>query len=68
MTACQQSCPTQAIFFGNINDKDLSRKGDGSIVRQMLDEEGNYTLLDELQTLPRTSYLPRYTNRAETVE
>src|SRR5262249_15050434 len=66
VTACQQSCPTQAIYFGNVNDKDLSRKGKGSIVREMKAEEGNYTLLDEeLQTLPRTSYLPRYTNRAE---
>jgi Fe-S-cluster-containing dehydrogenase component len=65
VTACQQSCPTQAIFFGNLNDKDLSRNGAGSIVRQMVEEEGNNTLLDELQTLPRTSYLPRYTNRAE---
>jgi len=64
MTACQQSCPTQAIYFGNLNDKDFSRDGAGSVVRQMVEEEGNYTLLDELQTLPRTSYLPRYTNRA----
>jgi molybdopterin-containing oxidoreductase family iron-sulfur binding subunit len=63
-TACQQSCPTQAIYFGNLNDKDLSRNGAGSVVRQVQEEEGNYTLLDELQTLPRTSYLPRYTNRA----
>jgi molybdopterin-containing oxidoreductase family iron-sulfur binding subunit len=64
VTACQQSCPTQAIYFGNLNDKDFSRDGAGSVVRQMVEEEGNYTLLDELQTLPRTSYLPRYTNRA----
>jgi molybdopterin-containing oxidoreductase family iron-sulfur binding subunit len=67
VTACQQSCPTQAIYFGNINDKDLSRNGAGSVVREMKEEEGNYTLLEELQTLPRTSYLPRYTNRAEKV-
>ncbi len=66
VTACQQSCPTKAIYFGNLNDKDLSRNGAGSIVRLMAEEEGHYTLLDEeLQTLPRTSYLPRYTNRAE---
>jgi len=66
VTACQQSCPTQAIYFGNINDK-ISNDNKGSIVRQMLEEEGNYTLLDELQTLAMTSYLPRYTNRAEKV-
>ncbi|HEX3357151.1 MAG TPA: TAT-variant-translocated molybdopterin oxidoreductase [Tepidisphaeraceae bacterium] len=65
VTACQQSCPTQAIYFGNINDKDLSRDGKGSVVRELLEEEGNYTLLDEeLQTRPRTSYLPRYINPA----
>src|SRR5581483_4329522 len=68
VTACQQSCPTQAIFFGNLNDRDLPSpitKQSGSVVLRMREEEGCYTLLDELQTLPRTSYLPRYTNRAE---
>jgi molybdopterin-containing oxidoreductase family iron-sulfur binding subunit len=68
MTACQQTCPTQAITFGNLNDKDYPSRitGEkGSQVRRLAEEKGNYTLLEELQTLPRTSYLPRYTNRAK---
>ena len=50
MTACQQSCPTQAIVFGNINDKE-------SRVAKLKAEELNYSLLGELNTRPRTTYL-----------
>jgi molybdopterin-containing oxidoreductase family iron-sulfur binding subunit len=57
LTACQQSCPTQAIFFGNVNDPT-------SQVTKLKAEPENYVLLEELQTKPRTSYLPRYVNRA----
>ncbi|HUC12254.1 MAG TPA: TAT-variant-translocated molybdopterin oxidoreductase [Stellaceae bacterium] len=48
-TACQQSCPTQAIIFGNRNDRD---SGVARRKASLLD----YTLLDELNTRPRTSY------------
>jgi molybdopterin-containing oxidoreductase family iron-sulfur binding subunit len=57
VTACQQSCPTQAIFFGNLNDK-------AAEVSKLAAEPENYGLLDELQTKPRTTYLPRYLNKA----
>jgi molybdopterin-containing oxidoreductase family iron-sulfur binding subunit len=57
VTACQQSCPTQAIFFGNLNDKTAA-------VAKLAAEPENYGLLDELQTKPRTTYLPRYVNKA----
>ncbi len=53
--ACAQSCPTQAIFFGNLNDP----KWD---VTKLQDEPHRYTLLDELNTKPRTSYLARLKN------
>ena len=49
VTACQQSCPTQAIIFGNRNDSD-------SAVARRKATPLDYVLLDELNTLPRTSY------------
>jgi molybdopterin-containing oxidoreductase family iron-sulfur binding subunit len=61
ITACAQACPTQAIVFGNINDTS-SNNGNGSRVRQLKEEPLNYTLLTELNTRPRTSYLARLRN------
>lgn len=49
VTACQQSCPTQAIIFGNQNDRD-------SAVARRKATPVNYVLLEELNTAPRTSY------------
>ena len=54
-TACQQSCPSQAIEFGNINDKE-------SRVARLKAEERNYSLLGELNTRPRTTYLASLRN------
>jgi len=48
-TACQQSCPTQAIVFGDRNDQD-------SAVAKRKASPIDYVLLDELNTRPRTSY------------
>lgn len=57
--ACAQTCPTQAITFGNLNDPSAA-------VAKLAAEPENYALLDEeLQTKPRTTYLPRYTNAAK---
>jgi molybdopterin-containing oxidoreductase family iron-sulfur binding subunit len=58
-TACQQSCPTDAIIFGNINP---SAEKDKWEVYRLQDEPHRYTLLDELNTKPRTSYLARLRN------
>jgi molybdopterin-containing oxidoreductase family iron-sulfur binding subunit len=49
VTACQQSCPTQAIVFGDKNNRD-------SAVAKRKDTPLDYVLLDELNTRPRTSY------------
>ena len=53
--ACEQSCPTQAISFGNLNDPRWD-------VTQLQNEPLRYTLLDELNALPRVSYLGRVKN------
>ncbi len=50
VTACQQACPTQAITFGNLNDPQ-------SAIGRAKGSPRNYTLLTELNTRPRTSYL-----------
>jgi len=55
VTACQQACPTEAITFGNMNDK-------SSKVAQLKALPTNYALLEELQTLPRTTYLANIRN------
>jgi len=49
VTACQQSCPTQAIIFGDRNNPD-------SAVAKRKRAPIDYVLLEELNTLPRTSY------------
>jgi MoCo/4Fe-4S cofactor protein with predicted Tat translocation signal len=60
-TACQQSCPTQAIVFGDLNDL-ASHGGKGSLVRQLKSEPFDYGLLTELTTKPRTTYMARLRN------
>jgi molybdopterin-containing oxidoreductase family iron-sulfur binding subunit len=54
-TACQQACPTQAIIFGDINDKQ-------SAVANAKAEPTNYGLLEDLTTRPRTTYLAHLSN------
>jgi molybdopterin-containing oxidoreductase family iron-sulfur binding subunit len=54
-TACQGACPTQAIVFGDINDRD-------SRVARLKAGPLNYGILTELNTRPRTTYQAKLKN------
>lgn len=55
VTACQQACPADAIYFGDLTDE-------SSTVAQMKRNERNYLMLEELNVRPRTSYIAKLTN------
>ncbi|MDP2385053.1 MAG: TAT-variant-translocated molybdopterin oxidoreductase [Bacteroidota bacterium] len=58
--ACQQSCPTNAIVFGDANDPN-------SEVSKLRADERNYYLLDELGVKPNVSYLVKVRNQEEEI-
>ena len=55
VTACQAACPTEAIVFGDIGQ-------DSSIVSRYKGSALNYSLLEELNTKPRLTYLAKLKN------
>jgi MoCo/4Fe-4S cofactor protein with predicted Tat translocation signal len=62
-TACQQACPTGAIVFGNVNDKE------SSIRKVRTEEYANRTfyVLEQLHVLPNVSYLAKVRNTERVV-
>ncbi len=56
-TACQQSCPTGAISFGDFNDPN-------SEVSKLFREDRTFTALEEVKTLPNVKYMALVRNRS----
>lgn len=54
-TACQQACGTEAIVFGDMNDKD-------SKVTKLRNHNLGYHVLEELNTKPNVTYLVKLRN------
>ena len=57
-TACQQSCPTGAIVFGDRNDPN-------SAVSKAMRHERSYLALEEVKTLPSVNYMTLVRNRTK---
>jgi MoCo/4Fe-4S cofactor protein with predicted Tat translocation signal len=54
-TACQESCPTNAIVFGNVNDPD-------SKVAKLFKDPRSYSVLEELNAVPSVRYQTKVRN------
>jgi len=59
-TACAQSCPTEAIVFGNVNDPE-------SQVAELIKDERNYLLLADLDTQPNVFYMTKIRNKDKAI-
>jgi len=57
-TACQQTCPSEAIVFGDLNDP-------GSRVSRAAADGRGYHVLEGLNTRPAVTYLKKVRNLAE---
>lgn len=57
-TACMQACPTHAISFGNVNDKE----SDVYKIRNVEQKHRNFYVLEQLHVLPNVNYLAKIKN------
>ncbi|HTB07600.1 MAG TPA: TAT-variant-translocated molybdopterin oxidoreductase [Bacteroidia bacterium] len=58
--ACAQSCPTNALVFGNVNDPE-------SRVAKLVKDERNYLLLADLDTQPNVFYMTKIRNKDKAI-
>ncbi|HET9434685.1 MAG TPA: 4Fe-4S dicluster domain-containing protein, partial [Chitinophagaceae bacterium] len=62
-TACMQACPTEAIVFGNVKDKD------SRIVKTRAEnDERLFYVIEQVHTLPNVNYLARIRNTSEIIK
>lgn len=60
-TACQQTCPTGAIVFGDVNDPK------SQVAKMFKEEPRAYSLLEEFHAAPAVRYLTKIRNNSERV-
>jgi molybdopterin-containing oxidoreductase family iron-sulfur binding subunit len=60
-TACQQTCPVDAIHFGNVNEK-------ASNINKILEDPRVFRAMEVLNTRPSVNYLTKVRNIAEGAE
>jgi molybdopterin-containing oxidoreductase family iron-sulfur binding subunit len=58
LTACEQTCPSEAIVFGDLNDP-------GSRVARLARDQRQYHVLGDLNTRPAVTYLKKVRNLVE---
>lgn len=62
-TACMTACPTEAIVFGNVHDKE------SRIVKTRNDNQQRlFHVIEQLHTLPNINYLAKIRNSDEVIE
>lgn len=57
-TACQDACPSYAIVFGDINDKE-------SVVYKHREHSIGYSVLEEIKVMPNVTYFAKLRNTEE---
>lgn len=62
-TACQQSCPSDSISFGNVNDKESEIYK----IRKSEQQERTFYVLEHIHTLPNINYLSKIRNTSEII-
>jgi molybdopterin-containing oxidoreductase family iron-sulfur binding subunit len=58
-TACQESCPTGAIVFGDLNDEN------SQVAKIVRSDARAYALLEEVNAAPNVRYLTKIRNNGE---